>query len=141
MGAEDNIKTIQSVYEAFGRGDVEGILAVLTDDVDWASEASSAMVPWYGHTRARKALRPSSNSSAQRSRFLSSLRKCSAPMTPTCSPSFTSADPTVPRAKRQIRICITGSDSVMTRSVTTEEPKTHRKPKRRLGINSVRQVR
>ena len=48
MGAEDNIKTIQSVYEAFGRGDVEGILAVLTDDVDWASEASSTMVPWYG---------------------------------------------------------------------------------------------
>lgn len=27
MGAEDNVKTVQSVYEAFGRGDVDGILA------------------------------------------------------------------------------------------------------------------
>jgi len=44
VGAEDNIKTIQSVYEAFGRGDVEGILAVLTDDVDWASDPN----PWIG---------------------------------------------------------------------------------------------
>lgn len=48
MGADDNIKTIQSVYEAFGRGDVGTILDALTDDVDWASETSSTVAPWYG---------------------------------------------------------------------------------------------
>jgi uncharacterized protein len=48
MGADDNIKTIQSVYEAFGRGDIQAVLEAITDDVDWAAEASSTAVPWYG---------------------------------------------------------------------------------------------
>ena len=48
MSAEDNIKTITQVYEAFGRGDVAAILAAVSDDVDWAAEASSADAPWYG---------------------------------------------------------------------------------------------
>jgi len=39
MSSDDNVKTVQSVYEAFGRGDVSAILEVLTDDVDWASDA------------------------------------------------------------------------------------------------------
>ena len=37
MSANDNVKTIQTVYEAFGRGDLPAILDALTDDVDWAS--------------------------------------------------------------------------------------------------------
>lgn len=48
MGAEDNIKTIQRVYEAFGRGDVATIADAVTDDVDWASDTSSTVAPWYG---------------------------------------------------------------------------------------------
>ena len=48
MSADINIKTIAQVYEAFGRGDVAAILDAVTDDVDWAAEASSAAVPWYG---------------------------------------------------------------------------------------------
>ena len=44
----DNIKTIASVYEAFGRGDVAAILDAVTDDVDWAAEADSTAAPWYG---------------------------------------------------------------------------------------------
>ena len=44
----DNIKTIASVYEAFGRGDVPAILDAVTDDVDWAAEADSTAAPWYG---------------------------------------------------------------------------------------------
>ena len=48
MSAEDNIKTIMSVYEAFGRGDVAGILDALADDVDWAAETTSTVAPWYG---------------------------------------------------------------------------------------------
>jgi ketosteroid isomerase-like protein len=48
MGADDNIKTIQTIYEAFGRGDVGTILDAVTDDVDWASDTSSTVAPWYG---------------------------------------------------------------------------------------------
>lgn len=46
---DPKIETVQTVYEAFGRGDVATILDHLTDDVDWASEAFSASVaPWHG---------------------------------------------------------------------------------------------
>jgi ketosteroid isomerase-like protein len=48
VSAEDNIKTITVVYEAFGRGDVATILEAMTDDVDWAAEADSTVAPWYG---------------------------------------------------------------------------------------------
>jgi len=48
MSADDNIKTIQAIYEAFGRGDVGAILDAVTDDVDWASDTSSTVAPWYG---------------------------------------------------------------------------------------------
>jgi ketosteroid isomerase-like protein len=48
MSDDVKIKTIMQVYEAFGRGDVATILDAVTDDVDWAAEASSAAAPWYG---------------------------------------------------------------------------------------------
>jgi ketosteroid isomerase-like protein len=48
MGANENVKTIQGVYEAFGRGDLEVVLDAVTDDVNWAAEASSTAAPWYG---------------------------------------------------------------------------------------------
>jgi ketosteroid isomerase-like protein len=48
MSANDNVKTIQSIYEAFGRGDLPAILESLADDVDWASSVSSTEVPWWG---------------------------------------------------------------------------------------------
>ncbi|MFD3400464.1 nuclear transport factor 2 family protein [Kribbella sp. NPDC058693] len=46
--ASDNIKTVESVYDAFGRGDVGFILEQLTDDVDWASVSEAAPAPWHG---------------------------------------------------------------------------------------------
>jgi ketosteroid isomerase-like protein len=46
--ADTKVETIQGVYEAFGRGDVQAILDVLTDDVDWAAETNSSAAPWYG---------------------------------------------------------------------------------------------
>ena len=48
MSSEDNIKTIQSINEAFGRGDVGAITDNVTDDVDWAADTSSTVAPWYG---------------------------------------------------------------------------------------------
>ena len=46
--ADTNLATVQRLYEAYGRGDVEAVLADLADDVDWAAEAASTSVPWYG---------------------------------------------------------------------------------------------
>lgn len=48
MVADDNIEKIQGLYEAFGRGDVQAVLDLLTDRVDWAVETSSTAAPWYG---------------------------------------------------------------------------------------------
>ncbi len=48
MGADENVKTIQGIYEAFGRGDVQAILDVLADDVDFASEPDQRIAPWHG---------------------------------------------------------------------------------------------
>jgi uncharacterized protein len=53
MSADDNIKTIQGIYEAFGRGGVQAILDGVTEDVDWASETSSTAAPWYGVRHGR----------------------------------------------------------------------------------------
>jgi hypothetical protein len=44
-----NIESVQRLYAAYGRGDVEAVLAELADDVDWAAEAASNSVPWYGN--------------------------------------------------------------------------------------------
>jgi len=48
VSASDNIKVVQTVYEAFGLSDLEAILGVLTDDVDWATDTASSAAPWYG---------------------------------------------------------------------------------------------
>jgi ketosteroid isomerase-like protein len=54
--SDQNIKTVQGIYEAFGRGDVEHILDQVTDDVDWASEADSRIAPWHGIHRGKAEL-------------------------------------------------------------------------------------
>jgi ketosteroid isomerase-like protein len=51
VGAEENIKTIRMIYEAFGRGDVGAITAGVSNDVDWAAEAAGTGAPWYGPHR------------------------------------------------------------------------------------------
>jgi ketosteroid isomerase-like protein len=51
--SDPKIAAVQRIYEAFGRGDVEAILAEVADDVDWAPEAASSSAPWYGHYASR----------------------------------------------------------------------------------------
>jgi uncharacterized protein len=48
MSIDDNIKTVEAMYEAFGRGDLAAILDSVTEDVDWAADTSSSAAPWYG---------------------------------------------------------------------------------------------
>jgi uncharacterized protein len=56
MSADANIKTIMSVYEAFGRGDVAAIVDTVTDDVDWSAEANPAVAPWHGVRHGKDAV-------------------------------------------------------------------------------------
>jgi uncharacterized protein len=45
MSAEDNVTTIKTIYEAFGRGDAETILdSEVADDVEWAVDAERSRV-------------------------------------------------------------------------------------------------
>jgi uncharacterized protein len=53
MSEHTHISTVQAIYEAFGRGDIDAILERLTDDVDWASEAESDIAPWHGVRRGK----------------------------------------------------------------------------------------
>ena len=51
--ADDNVRTVQAIYEAFGKADIDAILAHVTDDVDWATEAASADAAWYGPRKGK----------------------------------------------------------------------------------------
>lgn len=46
----DPVKTVQAIYEAFGRGDIPAILERLADDIRWEewpdNHAQAAGVPW-----------------------------------------------------------------------------------------------
>jgi len=37
--SDKNVELIESAYEAFGRGDIPGILEVLSDEIEWHSPA------------------------------------------------------------------------------------------------------
>ena len=41
-----NLQTVQSIYEAFGRGDIRAILGHLHTDIDWDYGITDAGVPW-----------------------------------------------------------------------------------------------
>jgi hypothetical protein len=47
MSPNENVKTIQSMYDAFGRGDLAGILEHVADEVRWVVHLDP-IVPWSG---------------------------------------------------------------------------------------------
>ena len=51
--SDPKIEAVHRLYEAYGRGDVEVVLAEVSDDVDWAAEAASTSVPWFGPHRGK----------------------------------------------------------------------------------------
>lgn len=46
--SEQELAAVQTIYEAFGRGDVATIVDLCADDVDWAAESSLLEAPWHG---------------------------------------------------------------------------------------------
>lgn len=53
--SDPKIEAVRRMYEAFGRGDLDAILAELADDVDWVtgSEAPDQAIPWFGSYRSK----------------------------------------------------------------------------------------
>jgi ketosteroid isomerase-like protein len=47
----DNVKTVQAIYEAFGRGDVSAILARVTPDTAWDFAAPQPAAAWHAPVR------------------------------------------------------------------------------------------
>src|SRR5215510_8154497 len=52
MAEKDNVRIVQQVYEAFGRGDIDAIIATLGDKFEWHHRGAPA-VPW-GKSRTTK---------------------------------------------------------------------------------------
>jgi uncharacterized protein len=50
----DHIATIQSLYQAFGRGDIPTILELLRPDVEWEHDAIDHGVPWLRPGRGKE---------------------------------------------------------------------------------------
>lgn len=57
MDSTRNLATIRRMYDAFGQGDVETILTLVTDDVDWATDAAIESAPWYGPKQGKDGVR------------------------------------------------------------------------------------
>ena len=51
--SDPKIAAVQRLYAAYGTGDIEAVLAELSDDVDWAAEAAGTSVPWWGSFRGK----------------------------------------------------------------------------------------
>lgn len=54
--SDHKVDAVRRLYAAYGRGDIDAVLAELADDVDWAAEAASTSVPWFGSHRGKDAV-------------------------------------------------------------------------------------
>jgi uncharacterized protein len=53
MAEQENVRTVQEIYAAFGRGDIPALLNAVADDVEW-SIAGTPDVPHAGKRRGRE---------------------------------------------------------------------------------------
>ena len=53
MSAEENKQVVQAIFEAFGRGDIPGVLEHVSADVTWDAPGPSS-VPFYGRRRGHE---------------------------------------------------------------------------------------
>ncbi len=47
MGTSDNVRVIQEIYEAIGRGDIAEVLARMKEDARWDFNVGASDVPWH----------------------------------------------------------------------------------------------
>jgi ketosteroid isomerase-like protein len=46
--SDPKVDAVRDLYAAIFRNDMDGVMAHLAEDVDWAAEAAGNAVPWYG---------------------------------------------------------------------------------------------
>lgn len=51
MSEHDNVQVVQQAFEAFGRGDIPALLALLTNDVVWDTIGPTGAIPWASRRR------------------------------------------------------------------------------------------
>jgi uncharacterized protein len=56
MSEQDNKQVVQAILEAFGRGDMAGLLGHVAEDVVWNAPGSSG-VPYYGGRRGHEGVK------------------------------------------------------------------------------------
>ena len=56
MSEQDNVRVIQGIYDAFGRGDVATVVAACTPDVAWHAGGRQSDFPTFGPRQGRKAV-------------------------------------------------------------------------------------
>ena len=56
MSEQQNLDVVRKGYEAFGRGDIDGLLALLDEGVEWVTPGPSSL-PTAGKRRGREAIR------------------------------------------------------------------------------------
>jgi ketosteroid isomerase-like protein len=54
--AQSNVRTVETIYAAFGRGDVPAILEHLAEDVEWEYGQAENPVPWLQRRSGRAAV-------------------------------------------------------------------------------------
>jgi hypothetical protein len=54
MAKQENVRVVQQVFEALGRGDIPAMLNALIEDVDWHNPESTEILPWAGTCHGRE---------------------------------------------------------------------------------------
>ena len=54
MSEQDNVRTVQEAYAAFGRGDIAALLAMLDEGVEWVTPGPPEVMPTAGTRRGRE---------------------------------------------------------------------------------------
>jgi hypothetical protein len=48
-----NIEAVKSAYAAFGKGDIPGVLEILSPEVEWTIVGPPSVIPYAGHHKGR----------------------------------------------------------------------------------------
>jgi len=54
MSEQENVRTVIDAYSSFKTGDIEGVLKVLTEDVEWITPGPPELMPIAGKRRGRQ---------------------------------------------------------------------------------------
>ena len=57
MAEQDNVRVVRDAYAAFQRGDIAGLLEILSEDIDWWTPGTPGQIPYAGRLRGRDDVR------------------------------------------------------------------------------------